>query len=289
MSSGRECQGTPAATDSNKRDLSSPFDPNETKKARALSENSDMDESITQVRLSDADLVRISSLLQKTFQSELKTMVADVIEGVMFQLSNKVDALETENSSLKSKIKDLECRLDDAETRSDSYEQYSRRNSIRISGVRETPEESTDQIAINIAKSIGADLTISEIDRSHRVGRIRTKQDAESEARIPTSKPRDILVKFVSYGSRAKLLLNKKNLKGSEFDGVFLNEDLTRTRSLLFQQARQLVKTKLAKGAWTSDGTIVIKSHNDTRHRVESMAYLVALKPKLPPPTSETY
>lgn len=96
------------------------------------------------------------------------------------------------------------------------------------------------------------------------------------------TKPRDILVKFVSYRSRAKLLHNKKNLKGSEFERVYLNDDLTRTRSFIFQQARQLVKARSAKGAWTTDGTIIILDNNNIRHRIESKKDLGIVKAKLP-------
>ena len=55
----------------------------------------------------------------------------------------------------------------------DDGEQYSRRNSVRISGVGESGEEDTDSIIKNIARDLDADITLNNTDRSHRVGKSR--------------------------------------------------------------------------------------------------------------------
>ena len=55
----------------------------------------------------------------------------------------------------------------------DDGEQYSRRNSVRISGVGESGEEDTDSIIKNIARDLDADITLNDTDRSHRVGKSR--------------------------------------------------------------------------------------------------------------------
>lgn len=62
-------------------------------------------------------------------------------------------------------------RIEALELEQDRAHQYSRRNSVRISGIPEKKDESTDQIVLSISESIGAYLNIDEIDRSHRVGR----------------------------------------------------------------------------------------------------------------------
>jgi hypothetical protein len=83
-------------------------------------------------------------------------------------------------------------------------------------------------------------------------------------------KPRAIIVKFVSYRARSKFLSNKSKLKVSKYKGVHLNEDLTHTRILLFQQTRELVKDKIVSGTWTVDGVIMIKDKSDNKARVET-------------------
>lgn len=66
---------------------------------RSQSENTEIGEPVTHIRLCDEDLIRISSLLKTTFQSELTTMVTDVISGVMSKLNSKAELLQTENKS----------------------------------------------------------------------------------------------------------------------------------------------------------------------------------------------
>ena len=49
--------------------------------------------------------------------------------------------------------------------------QYSRRNCVRISGAQEENNEDTDRIVHNMAKDLNVNLTLADIDRSHRVGK----------------------------------------------------------------------------------------------------------------------
>jgi hypothetical protein len=51
---------------------------------------------------------------------------------------------------------------------------------------------------------------------------------------------------------------------------TFVNEDLTKIRSELLYEARQLVKIKVILGAWTTDGIIIVKSSKETIHRILS-------------------
>ena len=86
--------------------------------------------------------------------------------------------IKAENLELRGRVKALESEMDRAN-------QFSRRNSVRVSGIPEGRDENTDTRILNIANSIGADVIIEEIDRSHRVGQPRIGRSV---------KPRDILV-----------------------------------------------------------------------------------------------
>ena len=100
----------------------------------------------------------------------------------------------------------------------DELEQYDRRNSLRLSlNTKQEEVENTDKIVVN-----GVDIECSDISRSHRVGR-------------PGSKPRPILVTFVSYRMREKLYSNRKKM----VKNTYISEDLTRYRQGLFYKARQ--------------------------------------------------
>lgn len=197
-------------------------------------------------------------------------MVSSIIEGVLSGLNTKVGCLEEENRQLKHKIETLELRQDRAD-------QYSRRNCLRLTGMQEISGESADAIIMKMATDIGADISLEEIDRAHRLPK--PKQNSAGQ-----SKPRDIVVKLTSYRSRQKFLSKKSLLKDKGYRGVFINEHLTATRDQLFYQARKMVKDKQVLCAWTKDGTILIKDSRAKIHRVECQCDLDKVKASITAP-----
>ena len=181
-------------------------------------------------------------------------------------ISHMLKKLETENASLRKRVITLENQVD-------ASEQYSRRNLLRISGVPEfisahsasiadpltAPREDTDSFVLQMCEDLGVDMSLSEIDRSHRVGNGKKK-------------PRDILVKFATYRSRNRLYKSRSKAKdNAKYTKVYVNEDLTKERSRLLYEARKLVKDEKFVGAWSYDGTILVKLPDDPLlHRVNT-------------------
>ena len=160
---------------------------------------------------------------------------------------SKISLKDEEIEKLKEKNQLLEERLDE-------MEQYSRRNSIRISGVAETTD---------VSEFISAKLNIDvsdQIDRCHPVG----KRNADD-------KPRPLLVKFLNYGSREKVLKGRSKLKGS---GIYINEDLTKSRSEIASKCKSLKKEKKITNTWIRDGTIFVKRIDDRVIRINSSRQL---------------
>lgn len=66
-------------------------------------------------------------------------------------------------------------------------------------------------------------------------------------------------------------MLTKPTLKGSTQTPIiysyriFINEALTKKRSIIYASARQAVRTGSAKGCWTIDGKIFVKRNDDKR------------------------
>ena len=185
-----------------------------------------------------------------------------------------VETISLEIDKCKSKNAGLECKLDQGE-------QYSRKNCLRISGIEEKPFENTDTIVTKLAADNESDVDLSQIDRSHRLG-------DPNKAR---AKPRDIIVKFATYRSRQSFYKRRTLLKQRDHQGVFVNEDLTKFRSGLLFNARSLTKIELLKGAWSSDGNILVKDMNDKVHRINDISDLFQFgllvmglgQPKRPP------
>ena len=181
----------------------------------------------------------------------------------------------------------------------DAANQYSRRNSLRISGVTEfvgTPlpqpfaglsassaivdmsskakkiptvsRKDTDAYVLKMCHDMGVQMSIDDIDRSHRSGKS-----------IP-SKSRDILVKFATYRARNRLFTARSSAKDKGYADIYVNEDLTSERSRLLYVARQLIKAKSLSQAWSHDGTILFKRPgSDTILRANTATEFTTLCP----------
>ena len=159
----------------------------------------------------------------------------------------KLAVKDEEILKLREKNQQLEDKLDD-------LEQYSRRNSIRITGI----EENTD-VTQFLANKLDVDVG-NHIERYHPVGK-----------RREDGKPRPLLVKFLNYHSRSAVLKNRSKLKGA---GVFINEDLTKCRNLIASKCRALKKDHKIKNTWIRDGTIFIKMDDESVNRISTLHQL---------------
>lgn len=191
--------------------------------------------------------------------------INDTTKSEISSLKSEISALKTENASLRAeneslaaKVTSLEKRVVTVEQASDMQEQYSRRNCLRISGVPEKVNENTDQLVLSLAEELNVQLVLSDIDRSHRVGK-------------QTRGGRKIIVKFTTYRARQNLFSQRKKLsETTNWSGVFINEDLTARRSKLLFDARQLKRAKKLRAAYSSGGKIVVIDNSDVRHVIES-------------------
>ena len=107
-----------------------------------------------------------------------------------------------------------------------------------------------------MAKALSLDLSINDIDRSHRVGK--------------PGKPKAIIVKFATFRARQKLYRSRVQLKTSGYEGVFVNEDLTHFRTNLLYKARQQCKLGKLDSCWSDNGNILVKGSDMKIHRISS-------------------
>ena len=301
---GESVHNTPSSSISKKRELTSPDFDIESKKNKLLSASSesDLDSTVSadisitdkqtatdleaimamatstplpvddveeasdtpHITIPPSEMMKISELLKETFRGEIESMVDSVVKGVLKGLQERITALEKTNDALQTENKALTSKVASLEKQIEQGEQYGRRNCLRISGLKEEANEDTDALVMSIASTIGSEIQISDIDRSHRVGSPRHQRD----------RPRDVIVKFATYRPRQKFFKRRTALKDTGYRGVFVNEDLTRQRSSLLYEARKLFKSSLVKGAWSSDGTILVRDQSDRIHRINSLSDL---------------
>ena len=210
------------------------------------------------------------------FKPYIKETVTDAIKEATKDLYTEIKKLKQANSELEeaneklaTENAELEKRVATVESGNDNLEQYSRRNSLRISGFEEIPNENTDDIVLSVAHYLNVHLDHRDIDRSHRVGKTGQK-DASGQA-----KHRAIIVKFATYNARQRLYSKRKDLQESELGNIFLNEDLTKTRSKLLFDARTLVRVDKLQSAYASDGKIFVRGNDDERHLIKSSSDLL--------------
>lgn len=180
--------------------------------------------------------------------TKLSNMVMVKIGDKLQQLMDKCEALEKSNTRLKEENEELATSLDE-------LQQYTRRNSLRIFGLKEEKNENVDQAVVNILNDkLGVAISIDNIDRCHRLGAFRPG----------SQKPRAIIIKFTSYRYRAKVFHEKKKLKGS---GITIREDLTRARMEILNNAYEQFGFK---NVWSNDGVIIVNK-NSRKTRIKSL------------------
>ena len=112
----------------------------------------------------------------------------------------------------------------------DDANQYSRRDSCRINGLKEDQDESSDDLVekvIELGAAIGAKIEKGDVSIAHRLP-------------IKIKNVRQVIVKFCSRRAKMQFYGARKKLKDIPDCGeVFINEDLTKLRFSLMMEARK--------------------------------------------------
>ena len=179
----------------------------------------------------------------------------------------------------------------------DNLEQYTRRNTLCISGLPEKPYEDVASRALKLFnRKMKVPITINDIDRAHRFGK---KKD---------DRPRGIMVKFATYRARSSVFRAKACLypggasraptwsaadaaglapdaeqpppEGDtsdpveedllEFRNIFISEDLTGPRQFLLWQARLARRARALKRCWSHDGQVLVEDKNGKVHPINT-------------------
>ena len=163
-------------------------------------------------------------------------------EGLRREVETLTYARRTPGEDINNAVKKL-----------DEIEQYSCRNCLIFTGIKEDSDpsrEDTDEVVINICNTkLGLDITEDSIDRSHRLGRWHPCT-AQSQTEFETPKPRTIIVKFMNYRDRSDVFRSKAKLKQTD---IVIYENLTSRRLALLNAAKGIVGVK---NVWSLDGKV---------------------------------
>ncbi|XP_046666370.1 uncharacterized protein LOC124358119 [Homalodisca vitripennis] len=175
-------------------------------------------------------------------------------------MSNLIEALTTENSQLKKKVKELETRLED-------IEQYSRSNCIEIQGIPLEPAENVLNIVKDVGRALDFDISDTMVDACHRLGVQKTGD-----------KPPGIIVKFVRrmdkesfiQRRRVKTTLSTRHIGRKDDCPIYVNESLSPARRRLHALARKFQREKNYKFLWVRNGKIFMRKEDKAPVKVIS-------------------
>ena len=135
---------------------------------------------------------RIEVLEGELHDSQVKNdKLTKQVKSVEDKLKDKIDTIEnmkTESDNQKQDIERLQFALEDSDRafygRTNDLEQYSRRNNIRIWGIRETEDNedaqtTIDKVVMVLNEKLRTNLTTYDIDIAHRIGKSRKTESQE--------------------------------------------------------------------------------------------------------------
>ncbi|KAK6168140.1 hypothetical protein SNE40_006176 [Patella caerulea] len=202
-------------------------------------------------------LHKLANSVASIMLPQMRQEIRDSVQHTIKTLNKKIDFLESE-------LKDRDIIIDDILDKLDESEQYSRREAVRINGITEMSSESTDKIVADIGAYMGIDMSINDINRSHRVGNPKDYDNA--------TRPRPIIARFKGYSVKRDFMKNRKKMKDSKSDpilppcmknhSIYINDDLTNKRALIDSKCRKLYKDKKIIGNWSMDGIIFVKTQS---------------------------
>lgn len=205
--------------------------------------------------LSNLDSLVILSFQNKDVIESIKPILLDTFEK---SIQVKIDEVKQE---VDKSVKLLKNQLERAESKIDDMEAYDRRNNLVFTGLPDSTMKSTDELVIDLCKNkLNVDVSINDIQRSLRLGRIDSASDT-------TSKPRPIIVRFVSYRVRQDIYQARKSLRQRrECVDIYVNENLTVKKMGLLREVKSM---KFFKSVYTRDGR-VFAWFNDRHYHISS-------------------
>ena len=167
--------------------------------------------------------------------------VSEAMKGVMRTMASHGHGTSARSTATENR---LFAAVTSLTYENDRLQQYSRRESVRIFGIRQAEGETAEQVeqkALGVFKEARADVKEEDIAAVHRVGKVGRGL-------------RPILVKFVSRRKRREVMEKKKSLKGKDgYQKVYINDDLTPLRAKLLALVKRLDNVDKA---WTVGGSI---------------------------------
>ena len=218
------------------------------------------------------DIMKMLEPFERTLN--WKTDEYNELKARVEKLEQANQALKNENNALKSQLGSMIDKIKANSATLEEQEQYMRRDCIELKGIPARPDESTNDIVLNVANLLEVDLTEDDISISHRLPP--NKSWTDSNGVLHPAAPPTIIAKLVKRDVKEKLyrarykLKNKttKDLEGLQSangNKIYMAESLTQTRRKLFKSALKVKKDLKYNYISTTNGKIYMKENKDSR------------------------
>ena len=186
-----------------------------------------------------------------SMKSLLETTIAKVNELTSYvtNLRKIIEVLDKKKDKLLYKVDKLKIELTE-------LNQYGRRESIELSNIPESIHQSAlEDHVIKILKSINVKVTHYDIVAVHRIGK-------------RSSKPRNVIIRFLNRKSAFLSLKNRRMLKNGAYKGCYISENLCPYNRKLFNRLYKMKKEGHIHHVWSYNGFVYmcIEENGDTKH-----------------------
>ena len=211
----------------------------------------------------------------------------DLFQTEIDKLSAEVKKRDEIISEMEDELSRQRDELEELRTYADSVDQYSRRESLIISGYCLSDEcegEDTTKIVVDLVKDkLQLELNPNSISVSHRLGKPRLNKTSATPSTPSTksARPRPIIIKLVQRSIKYDLIkacaIHKPPL--------YINESLTPARKRILHDVLRIRAShkKKFKSCYASEGRVVITLANSTvRHFVTDKKSLLVFLENYP-------
>ena len=213
----------------------------------------------------------------------METTISDLTRSLEFtqaevaDLKGELKTLRKSDCEKQATIEDQKVRVEELVQRTNYQEDYSRRNNLRISGMKELLNgETWEQTARQVITLLQDKLQLPPInlERAHRVGP------------VGHSYPRTVIARFEKFGDREAVMRNARKLKGT---GIYINEDLCPASQEIIKSQLPTLKQARSEGiiAFFKHTKLIIKEQTSRLSAATSDTPSGGIAGRVPPGTAE--
>ena len=179
------------------------------------------------------------------------------VNTVMLQ---KIQQLSEDNDKLSKQQEEVNDDLYYQKIEITALNQYGRRENVEFAGIPESISQDKLQAhIIAVMKSMGINILGKDIHAVHRIGK-------------KSSKPRNVIVRFVNRKTAFTTLKIKKKLNSGNYKQYFVTENLCPYNKKIFNTCYRHKKNKDLHSVWSYNGNVFVKVRDgEDRVQVEHL------------------